>query len=100
MQLKIMKTIRLLAVSVSTQILSVASQGSGRPQHYEAPILGQTHLSGGDFIDVTTGSQFFGLGTFANLPYVNCLSPNEDGEGRYDIAIMGAPFDTVSCHIL
>jgi len=47
-----------------------------------------------DSIDVTTGSQFYGLGTFANLPYVNCLNTNEIGEGRYDIAILGAPFDT------
>ena len=46
-------------------------------------------------IDVTTDSEFFGLNTFANLPYVNCLSPSKEG-GRYDIAILGAPFDTVS----
>ncbi|KAF1990806.1 arginase family protein [Aulographum hederae CBS 113979] len=35
---------------------------------------------------------FAGLTTFANLPFVHCL-----GEGeveRYDIAILGAPFDT------
>jgi hypothetical protein len=48
-----------------------------------------------DFIDVTTGSEFNGLGTFAHLPYVNCLNKNDSEEGRYDIAILGAPFDTV-----
>lgn len=53
----------------------------------------QTFFSG-DFIDITTGSQFNGLGTFANLPYVNCLDTNQSEEGRYDIAILGAPFDT------
>jgi agmatinase len=55
----------------------------------------QTVFSG-DFIDITTGSQFNGLGTFANLPYVNCLDTNQSEEGRYDMAILGAPFDTVS----
>lgn len=88
-----MKTTRLL--TLSTYILSVTCQTSGRQQHHDPSILGQTYLAGGDFIDITTGSEFFGLGTFANLPYVNCLSSNDDGEGRYDIAIMGAPFDTV-----
>jgi hypothetical protein len=41
-----------------------------------------------------TGSQFSGLTTFANLPYVNCLV-EEDAESSYDIAFLGAPFDTV-----
>ena len=50
----------------------------------------------GDFIDISTDSQFYGMGTFANLPYVNCLSTNDSEEGNYDIAILGAPFDTVS----
>lgn len=51
---------------------------------------------GDDFIDVTTDSDFFGLTTFANLPYVNCFKPDESEAGKYDIAILGAPFDTVS----
>ena len=46
-------------------------------------------------IDISTGSAFSGLTTFANLPYVHCLA----GEGRkvqkFDIAILGARFDTV-----
>jgi len=45
--------------------------------------------------EVVSDDEFFGLGTFANLPYLNCLSPSTEG-GRYDIAIIGAPFDTVS----
>jgi agmatinase len=46
-------------------------------------------------IDISTGSAFAGLTTYANLPYVHCLA-NEDQEvERYDIAILGAPFDTV-----
>jgi agmatinase len=40
---------------------------------------------------------FAGLMTFANLPYVHCLADaeNEDVE-KFDIAFLGAPFDTVS----
>ena len=47
-------------------------------------------------VDILTGSQFRGLKTFANLPYVNCFSDKEMEGNDYDIAIMGAPFDTVS----
>lgn len=45
-------------------------------------------------VDIVTGSQFHGLKTFANLPYVNCLSDEEAQHHRYDIAVLGAPFDT------
>jgi agmatinase len=38
--------------------------------------------------------KFAGLETFANLPYVHCLG-NEEVE-EFDIAVLGAPFDTVS----
>lgn len=39
----------------------------------------------------------YGLTTFANLPYVFCLSgrANEDVE-KFDVAFLGAGFDTVS----
>ncbi len=37
--------------------------------------------------------KYAGLTTFANLPWVHCLSPNEQVE-EYDIAFLGAPFDT------
>ncbi|EXJ59178.1 agmatinase [Cladophialophora yegresii CBS 114405] len=37
--------------------------------------------------------KYAGLTTFANLPWVHCLSPNGHVEG-YDIAFLGAPFDT------
>lgn len=90
-----MKITHLFALYVSSEILPVASHGSRRTQHHESSPLGQSYLGDGDFIDVVTDSQFFGLGTFANLPYMNCLSSTEDDEGRYDIAILGAPFDTV-----
>jgi agmatinase len=62
------------------------------------PVYGisQQAIFGQGEIDITTGSAFAGLTTYANLPYVHCLA----GEGveveKYDIAILGAPFDTVS----
>jgi agmatinase len=37
--------------------------------------------------------KFAGLTTFANLPWVHCLSDSDDVE-KYDIAVLGAPFDT------
>ena len=48
-----------------------------------------------DDVDITTGSQFSGLTTFAHLPYVNCFVATNDAQ-KYDIAFLGAPFDTVS----
>lgn len=40
------------------------------------------------------GNRFHGLTTFANLPYEECFSDSIYW-GRYDIAIIGAQFDTV-----
>ncbi|KAI1077413.1 arginase family protein [Whalleya microplaca] len=51
-------------------------------------------LGGDNDVDIVTGSQFNGLATYANLPYVNCLADSEAEGKRYDIAILGAPFDT------
>lgn len=48
-------------------------------------------VSGHEGIDIT-GAKFAGLTTFANLPYVHCL--DQSGSEKYDIAILGAPFDT------
>ncbi|KAI1191605.1 arginase [Nemania serpens] len=46
-------------------------------------------------VDNLYGSQFSGLATYARIPYVNCLSDDDGAEvGKYDIAILGAPFDT------
>ena len=46
-------------------------------------------------VDIISGSPFSGLKTFANLPYLNCISDDEARDTPYDIAILGAPFDTV-----
>ena len=57
-------------------------------------IAGQQILDQRGSIDVT-GANFAGLNTFANVPYVHCLA-SEDEIEKFDIAILGAPFDTVS----
>jgi agmatinase len=43
-----------------------------------------------------TQAKFQGLTTYANLPYVHCLAPEGEEVEKFDIAILGAPFDTVS----
>ncbi|PKY05103.1 agmatinase 1 [Aspergillus campestris IBT 28561] len=55
---------------------------------------GQFPLVHDDPIDITTGSQFSGLTTFAHMPYVNCFVDAEAESTPYDIAFLGAPFDT------
>ncbi|KAH6882720.1 arginase family-domain-containing protein [Alternaria rosae] len=44
-------------------------------------------------MDITQG-KFAGLMTYANLPYVHCLAPEGQDVEPFDIAILGAPFDT------
>lgn len=45
-------------------------------------------------IDVS-GALYGGLMTYANLPYVHCLAKDGEEVEAYDIAVLGAPFDTV-----
>lgn len=45
-------------------------------------------------IDIS-GAMFGGLMTYANLPYVHCLAADGEEVEKYDIAVIGAPFDTV-----
>ncbi|KAI0467219.1 arginase [Xylaria cf. heliscus] len=48
-----------------------------------------------DDVDILYGSQFSGLTTYANIPYINCFSDEAaESSTKYDIAILGAPFDT------
>ena len=46
-------------------------------------------------IDISS-ARYAGLTTYANLPYVHCLAGEAEQIQKYDIAILGAPFDTVS----
>ena len=62
----------------------------------------QIPLGNGNEVDIVTGAAWSGLTTFANLPYVSCFTEQPDVE-NYDIAFLGAPFDTVSqekCHVM
>ena len=51
--------------------------------------ISSLHAGAGSFEGV---SKYAGLQTFANSPWVYCLS--DDEVEKYDIAILGAPFDT------
>ncbi|KAK6949302.1 hypothetical protein Daesc_009377 [Daldinia eschscholtzii] len=65
------------------------------PQQQHMALPGYKPLtSADDDVDIVTGSQFNGLTTYANLPYLNCVSDDDVGDKKYDIAILGAPFDT------
>ena len=55
-------------------------------QHYEASF--SRHK---DVLEADT--TYAGLTTFANLPWIHCLSKNDQVD-KFDIAILGAPFDT------
>lgn len=45
--------------------------------------------------EISEADMYAGLTTFANLPWRHCLSP-EDHIEKYDIAFLGAPFDTAT----
>ncbi|EPE09045.1 arginase family protein [Ophiostoma piceae UAMH 11346] len=66
----------------------------------QVPLHHQTYQSSGsidvDDVDLTVDAMG-GLTSFAHLPYVSCFSPQTDAEvGSYDIAVLGAPFDTAT----
>lgn len=52
--------------------------------------------TGDDDVDLTTDAMG-GLTSFAHLPYVPCFAAKPDDEiDKYDIAVIGAPFDTAT----
>jgi agmatinase len=84
----------------STLILSLIMSGGGVAGWEFPPKAAYTPhqhpmSDGEEDVDIITGSQFRGLKTFGNLPYVNCFIDAEAETKPYDIAILGAPFDTV-----
>ncbi|KIW82360.1 hypothetical protein Z517_05387 [Fonsecaea pedrosoi CBS 271.37] len=62
-----------------------ANLGSHAGQYRASVASGQDPLA--------ESSKYSGLTTFANLPWLHCLSP-DDNVDKYDIAFLGAPFDT------
>ena len=65
------------------------------PVQGAASAQGLWGMGGGPDTDFS-GSRFHGLTTFANLPYEPCFEEDPWAAGKYDIAILGAQFDTVS----
>ncbi|KAK5168351.1 uncharacterized protein LTR77_006921 [Saxophila tyrrhenica] len=63
------------------------------------PVAGIQHPIVGYGVDQDTASLdisqlMSGIATYANLPYVHCLANDGEEVEKYDIAVMGAPFDT------
>lgn len=58
--------------------------------NYQAPFI-----AAGNIGSSIQNSRFEGLLTWGNLPYVHCLSEKAEDVEPFDIAILGAPFDTV-----
>lgn len=62
------------------------------------PIAGVQHpfvaYNADESLDIS-GALYLGLTTYGNLPYVHCLAADDEAVEKYDIAILGAPFDTV-----
>lgn len=88
-------------------LLSLARLGDARDIVFP-PVFGIDQLPGqipirpqgesDDDIDLTTDATG-GLTSFAHLPYVPCFDSKADEEvGRYDIAVLGAPFDTATSY--
>ncbi|KJY01984.1 arginase family protein [Zymoseptoria brevis] len=50
-------------------------------------------IAEGPGLDIS-GARYLGLTTYANLPYVHCLAAEGEEVEVYDIAFLGAPFDT------
>ncbi|EEP75435.1 conserved hypothetical protein [Uncinocarpus reesii 1704] len=64
------------------------------PPIHAVPVQAPLTTDNLENIDIITGSQFSGLSTFAHVPYVNCFVDSEAEKEKYDIAFLGAPFDT------
>ncbi|EAU31352.1 conserved hypothetical protein [Aspergillus terreus NIH2624] len=82
-------------ISLSLPLLSIAlARDIVFPPIAAVQGSSQLPLSHDDPVDITTNSQYNGLTTFAHLPYVNCFVDEESDSTPYDIAFLGAPFDT------
>ncbi|KAK8191958.1 arginase family-domain-containing protein [Phyllosticta capitalensis] len=62
------------------------------PFQNQDPLLAP--LGGTPFTDKIGNAPWAGLTTFAKLPHVHCLAVEREGKERFDIAVLGAPFDT------
>lgn len=94
--LAIMAPKSLFLASAVAAVFAIGSHA--REIHFSSNsrLLGQ-QLLGTEEEDMFLASpKFFGLSTYAGVPYVHCLAGDDEEVEKYDIAILGAPFDTVS----
>lgn len=86
-----------MAVTLLSVILAYASTLHAREITFPKASGYQNPLGVMPLDEIDNGNfrlaKFHGMTTYADLPYVHCLS-NESSVEEYDIAIMGAPFDT------
>ncbi|TGJ87616.1 hypothetical protein E0Z10_g1146 [Xylaria hypoxylon] len=81
---------------LGTALLGVSQARAWQFPHAPSYSTAQKPLGGltDDDVDIVHGSQFSGLNTYARIPYVNCFSDDAAEGTKYDVAILGAPFDT------
>jgi len=97
----------LALATTHEQIDPTSDTGYHNEPAQQAPLM--SHLASHDDVhepgpddplNLAKDSAFMGLMTYANIPYVHCLADEASGEEykgeKYDIAVLGAPFDTVS----
>lgn len=96
-----------LKMLFGTLLLSLVSLGDTRDIVFP-PVFGIDRLPGqkpigpqsesDDDVDLTTDPTG-GLTSFGHLPYVPCFDSTADGDvASYDIAVLGAPFDTATSY--
>ena len=75
-----------------------AALGDQKPFWIEDEFPSNSHTYLNNFLneDNEVVTPFAGITTFAHLPFIHCLRPRyiDEGKEKFDIAIMGAPFDT------
>ena len=91
--LSVLSTLLLASLAWTREII-FPPVAAIQQQHPISP-QGEHDLNGP--IDIS-GAQYAGLMTYANLPYVHCLAAEGIEVEGYDIAVLGAPFDTVSLY--
>jgi hypothetical protein len=84
------------AITVALFVLGFAEQ---KPFWIEDESQSNIHFLGDSSdhsLDEFETADFAGITTFAHLPFINCLDPiyAEEAKETFDIAIVGAPFDT------
>lgn len=88
--------VKMLSIA---SLVSLASLAAARDivfppvSGYQSPLGNPIQVDGLNDMDLSS-PLYAGLTTFANLPYVHCLAKDPAEVERFDIAILGAPFDT------